>query len=151
MPSKPRIYFAGSVLILTSVIVLTVPWTFGFTKAESAPTMENVSGNSAAHPALPQYQSLTPIAVVTVTVQGATLGQMVIYDDAKTERRGVRGGQMVIYDDAKTERRGDFAAIHTRSGHLVGLTWFDRFGIQRTAVDRGLLEADEPQGVLLLF
>ena len=132
MPSKPRIYFAGSVLILTSVIVLTVPWTFGFTKAESAPTMENVSGNSAAHPALPQYQSLTPIAVVTVTVQGATLGQM------------------VIYDDAKTERRGDFAAIHSRSGHLVGLTWFDRFGIQRTAVDRGLLEADEPQGVFVV-
>jgi hypothetical protein len=132
MPSKPRIYFVGSVLILTSVIVLTVPWTLGFTKAESAPDMENVSENSAAHPALPQDHRLTPIAVVTVTVQGATLDEM------------------VIYDDAKTARRGDFAAMYSRAGHLVGVTWFDRFGIQRTAIDRGLLESDEPEGVFVV-
>lgn len=134
MPSEPKIYFVSSVLLLTLVIVLTAPSTFGYTQAESPAIVEYASGNGAAHSGLPQDQSLTPLAFVTVTVQGATLGEM------------------IIYDDAKTERLGDVAAMYSTAGYLLGVTWFDRFGIQRTAVDRGLLEeADKLEGVFVVL
>jgi hypothetical protein len=59
---------------------------------------------------------------------------------------------MIVYDDAKSERLGDFAAMFSTAGHLLGVTWFDRFGIQRTAVDRGLLEeANELEGVFVVL
>jgi hypothetical protein len=33
---------------------------------------------------------------------------------------------------------------------LVAIAWFDRFGIQRTVVDRALVQGgDEPEGVLV--
>jgi hypothetical protein len=49
--------------------------------------------------------------------------------------QGAISGEMIIYDDAKNERLGDFAAMYSTAGPPA---WFDRFGIQRTAVDRGL-------------
>jgi hypothetical protein len=42
--------------------------------------------------------------------------------------------------------------LYYSTGDLVALGWFDQFGIQRVAVDRGLLESrDEVEGVYVFF
>ncbi len=48
-------------------------------------------------------------------------------------------GGMAVYHDAATERRGDYAEIYNPTGGLLAVIWFDRFGILRSAVDRGIV------------
>lgn len=61
-------------------------------------------------------------------------------------------GGAAEYDDTTTERPGDYLELYDSAGDLVVVSWFDRFGIERTAVDRGLLEeADELEGVFVLL
>ena len=61
-------------------------------------------------------------------------------------------GTIAVYDDARTKRPGDRLELYNRAGDLLALGWFDRFGIERTAVDRGLLEAaDKLQGVFIIL
>ena len=49
-------------------------------------------------------------------------------------------GVVAVYDDATTKRPADCLELYDNSGHLLAISWFDEFGIQRMAVDRGLLE-----------
>ena len=61
-------------------------------------------------------------------------------------------GSIVLYDDPTTERAVDYLELYDQGGDLLAVDWFDRFGIERTAVDRGLLEnADKPEGVLVVL
>jgi hypothetical protein len=61
-------------------------------------------------------------------------------------------GSIVLYDDPTTERAVDYVELYDHEGDLLAVDWFDRFGIERTAVDRGLLEnADKPEGVLVVL
>jgi hypothetical protein len=53
---------------------------------------------------------------------------------------GVIVGRVVVYDDVTTRRAADYLELYDSAGHLLALGWFDRFGIERIAVDRGLLE-----------
>jgi len=56
-------------------------------------------------------------------------------------------GEVFVYDDPTTERPLDYLVLYDSAGDLVAFSWFDRFGIQRTAVDRGLLDKrGEPDG-----
>jgi hypothetical protein len=42
-------------------------------------------------------------------------------------------------------------ALYNNAGQLVAVGWFDKFGIQRIAMDRGLLEDNgKLEGVLVL-
>jgi len=49
-------------------------------------------------------------------------------------------GKVLIYDDPTTKRPADYFELYDTDGDLLAVDWFDRFGIQRMAVDRGLLE-----------
>ena len=61
-------------------------------------------------------------------------------------------GAVTVYDDATTERPADYWEFYDSEGHLLAASWFDRFGIERTAVDRGILDAaDEPEGILVVI
>lgn len=61
-------------------------------------------------------------------------------------------GALAVYDDATTERLPDDLELYDNAGHLLAFSWFDRFGIQRTSIDRGLLEeADELEGVFVVL
>ena len=61
-------------------------------------------------------------------------------------------GQVTIYDDSTTQRSADYLEFHNNAGHLVAVGWFDRFGIARMAVDRGLLEdRDELEEVFVVL
>jgi len=59
---------------------------------------------------------------------------------------------IVIYDDPTTSRPVDYIALYSPGGDLLALSWYDRFGIERMAVDRGLLDnADHPEGTFVAF
>ena len=62
-------------------------------------------------------------------------------------------GILVVYDDDATERPADYMELYDKTGHLVAVSWFDRFGIERVAVDRGLLKPDQDklEGVFVLI
>jgi hypothetical protein len=60
-------------------------------------------------------------------------------------------GLVAIYDDATTERPADCLQIYDNAGHLLLIGWFDKFGIQRMAVDRGLLDGDKLEGVFVVM
>lgn len=62
-------------------------------------------------------------------------------------------GTMAMYDDPQTERPMDYMELYDGSGGLLLISWIDRFGIRRTAMDRGLLqeEASKLEGVLILL
>ena len=61
-------------------------------------------------------------------------------------------GKVLIYDDPTTKRPADYFELYDTDGDLLALDWFDRFGIQRMAVDRGLLEKTlKLEGVFVLL
>ena len=83
---------------------------------------------------VPERNHLRPISIVPVTVKGEIVGQM------------------TIYDDSTTQRSADYLELYNNAGNLVAVSWFDRFGIERMAVDRGLLEyRDELRGVFVVL
>lgn len=49
---------------------------------------------------------------------------------------------VAIYDDPKTQWSVDYLELYDSSGRLLAISWLDRFGIRRTAIDRGLLEGE---------
>jgi hypothetical protein len=83
---------------------------------------------------VPERNHLRPISIAPVTVKGEIVGQV------------------TVYDDSTTQRSADYLELYNNAGNLVALSWFDRFGIERMAVDRGLLEdRDELMGVFVVL
>lgn len=60
---------------------------------------------------------------------------------------------LAVYDDPRTKRKVDYLELYDGSGGLLLVSWVDRFGIRRTAMDRRLLqeEASKLEGVLVLL
>jgi hypothetical protein len=57
-----------------------------------------------------------------------------------------------VYNDRTTERPADYWELYDGTGDLIAISWFDRFGIQRLAVDRGLIdESDQLEGTFVVF
>jgi hypothetical protein len=52
-------------------------------------------------------------------------------------------GAVAVYDDPATRRSDDYLELYDSDGDLVAVGWFDRFGIQRIAVDRAFVEGRE--------
>ncbi len=48
-----------------------------------------------------------------------------------------------VYSDVTTERPVDYWELYDKQTNLLAASWFDRFGIQRTAVDRGIVEEED--------
>jgi uncharacterized protein YcfL len=44
-----------------------------------------------------------------------------------------------VYKDVSTDRPVDYWEVYDKDGDLLAVGWFDRFGIQRSAVDEGIL------------
>jgi len=62
-------------------------------------------------------------------------------------------GALAAYDDPITRRSVDYLEFYDGAGSLLLVSWVDRFGIRRTAMDRGILqeEASRLEGVLVLL
>ena len=62
-------------------------------------------------------------------------------------------GVLVFYDDPRTKRPIDYVELYDLDGELLVISWIDRFGACQAAVDRGLLNGDDPRidGVLVII
>jgi hypothetical protein len=61
-------------------------------------------------------------------------------------------GVVAVYDDPATDRPADYLELYDDTGHLLAVSWFDRLGIERVAVDRGFLEGkNELDGVFVVL
>jgi hypothetical protein len=61
-------------------------------------------------------------------------------------------GIVAFYDDPGTERPVDYMEVYDESGDLLAFGWFDRFGIERIAVDAGVLgSAEKPEGTYVIL
>jgi len=73
------------------------------------------------------------------------------YEPLLDEDLGI--GILVFYDDPRTKLRVDYIELYDVTGNLLLLSWIDRFGICQVAVDRGLLDEEDPgvDGVLVMM
>src|SRR6266403_118927 len=79
-----------------------------------------------------EQHSLTLVSSSPLVVEGQTLGEV------------------IVYDDPTTKRPEDYFELYDNPGDLIAVGWFDRFGIDRMAVDRGILDGeDELEGVFV--
>jgi len=126
MPSKNKIKF----LILALTVQLFI---FGHAKAQPVEVTDNASGWEIPDTAS-KNGFLVPIATVPCVVEGDIVGQF------------------TVYDDPTTERSVDYWELYDNDGDLVAISWFDRFGIERLAIDRGLVdEGDKLEGAFVVF
>ena len=94
-------------------------------------------GNAAERESViaPEPHDMTLVAIQPWVVEGQVLGTMAAY----------------VYTDVTSERPADYWEIYDNNGDLLAVSWFDRSGAQRTAVDRGILEEkDRVEGILVV-
>ena len=60
-------------------------------------------------------------------------------------------GMLMFYDDTRTKWKIDYIELYDAEGDLLVVTWIDRFGACQVAMDRGLLDLEDPSidGVLV--
>lgn len=83
----------------------------------------------------PEHDEMTLVSSEPLIVEGEVLGVLAGY----------------VYKDESTQRAVDYWELYDQAGDLLAITWFDKFGIQRTAIDRGIIEeGDKLEGVFVL-
>jgi hypothetical protein len=126
MTSKNKISF----IIFVILEFMGLLCFLGFLATRSSDAADNASAPDAATG--PEQHSLTLVSVCPLVVEGETLGEV------------------LVYDDSTTKRPVDYFELYDDDGDLLVVGWFDRFGIERMAVDRGMLDGeDEVEGVLV--
>jgi hypothetical protein len=105
---------------------------FSGLRAEETPPGENGSKQEVSGP---EQHQMTPVSLEPWVVEGELLGLVAAY----------------TYDDVSTERPADYWELYNNEGSLVAVSWFDKFGIRRTAVDSGIVEEqDKLEGVFVI-
>jgi hypothetical protein len=126
MVFRNRIYF-----ILLGIIVQLL--FLGNVRADELQPRDN-----AAEPGgvtAPEPHDMTLVSFEPWVVEGEALGTIAVY----------------VYADVTTERPADYWELYDKNGDLLAVSWFDRSGIQMTAVDRGILEEkDRLEGILVV-
>jgi hypothetical protein len=121
----------ASWIFLLSTLLVAAP-------APSQPTRvsENLRHETVAIPAAAPERGLLRM-VQSVTFWEGELGTGVVF----------------LYDDAKTKRSLDYIEIYDTEGDLLVVSWIDRFGACQAAMDRGLLDPEDPriEGVLVII
>jgi len=88
------------------------------------------ASDNAAEPEIvtgPEQHDMSLVSFQPWVVEGEVLGAVAGY----------------VYDDVTTERPADYWELYDKEGNLLAVSWFDRFGIRRLAVDRGILEDED--------
>lgn len=80
-------------------------------------------------------------------------GQLILVSSVRITSEGEVMALLAVYDDPRTKRSMDYLELYDFSGGLLLVSWVDRFGIRRTAMDSGLLQekASQLEGVLVLL
>jgi hypothetical protein len=71
---------------------------------------------------VPEKGRFTPVSFLPVMVRGEMIGRV------------------AVFDDPATKRPADYIELYNSTGDLLAINWFDRFGIERLVVDRGVLQ-----------
>ena len=108
---------------------------FGYVAMEPLEAGDNLSGQEISLPALAlEEHHLALVSFSQLVVEGEIVGAV------------------AVYHDPATKRPVDYWELYNSEGGLSAVGWFDRFGIQRMAVDHGLLEGeDKLEGVFVLL
>jgi hypothetical protein len=106
---------------------------FTDTRAEEVQPNDNAAGQEIIGG--PEQHHMSLVSFSPWVVEGQVLGAVAQY----------------VYDDVTTERPADYWELYNREGDLLAISWFDRFGIKRTAVDRGIVEEkDQLEGIFVV-
>ena len=104
-----------------------------FVAATAAKASDNVREQEIV--TAPEPHDMSLVSFSPWVVEGEVLGTMAAY----------------VYTDVTTERPADYWELYDNNGDLLAVSWFDRFGVQMTAVDRGILEEkDRLEGILVV-
>lgn len=78
-------------------------------------------------------------------------GRMAVVQTLTFIEDEVGAGVLVFYDDIRTKWTIDYIELYDIEGDLLVVTWIDRFGTCQVAMDRGLLDPDDPNidGILV--
>jgi hypothetical protein len=126
MVFRNRIYF-----ILLGIIVQLLFW--GNVRADELQPRDNAAEPEGVTAPVPH--DMTLVSFEPWVVEGEVLGTIAVY----------------VYADVTTERPADYWELYDKNGDLLAVSWFDRSGIQMTAVDRGILEEkDRLEGILVV-
>ena len=126
MASRHKVYF------ITLGIVAQLLF-FGDVRAEEVQPSDNTTGQEIVTG--PEQHAMSLVSFDPWVVEGEVLGAVAEY----------------VYDDVTTERPADYWELYNKDGDLVVVSWFDRFGIQRTAIDRGIVEQkDKLEGIFVV-
>jgi hypothetical protein len=126
MAFRNKIYF-----IILGIIVQVL--FFGDVRADELQPSDNATGQEIA--TAPEQHDMSLVSFDPWVVEGEVLGTLAAY----------------VYDDVTTERTADYWELYDKRGDLLAVSWFDRFGIQRTAVDRGIVEkGNELEGIFVV-
>ncbi len=79
-------------------------------------------------PSAPETNRLTLVSFITIVPDAELLAAI------------------AVYDDRQTTRPMDYVEFYDGVGNLLQASWIDKYGIRRTAIDRGLLQ-QEPTGL----
>ena len=123
-------------VLMTGVFGLSGLLLSGSVHGENIRVVENLRGETVILPSsAPETDQLILVSFVTM----ATGAEIV--------------GALAAYDDPKTIRSVDYMEFYDGAGSLLLVSWADRFGIRRTAMDRGILqeEASMLEGILVLL
>jgi hypothetical protein len=84
----------------------------------------------------PEQHDMSLVSFSPWVVEGEVLGAVAEY----------------VYDDVTTARPADYWELYNKEGDLLAVSWFDRFGIKRTAIDRGIVEEkDQLEGIFVVL
>ncbi len=130
MTLKSKIYF----VIFIGLEFVGLLLVLGYVAAQPLEASDDVGQQVSLPASAPEQHPLTLISVSPVIVEGEHVGEV------------------VVYHDPTTKRPADYWELYNSEGDLLAAGWFDRFGIERMAVDRGLLEeSDKLEGVFVLL
>jgi hypothetical protein len=126
MALKNKIYF--SILAIVAQLLF-----FGDVRAEELPPSDNAAEQEVVTG--PEQHDMTLVSFQPWVIEGEVLGTVGVY----------------VYDDVITKRQADYWELYDKEGNLLAVSWFDKFGIQRTAVDRGIAEQkDKLEGIFIV-
>ena len=129
MTFRNKIYFT----IFAILEFIAVLFLLGFVAATAAKASDNVREQEIV--TAPEPHDMSLVSFSPWVVEGAVLGTMAAY----------------VYTDVTTERPADYWELYDKNGDLLAVSWFDKAGVQRTAVDRGILEEkDRLEGVFVV-
>ena len=125
MAFRNKIYF----IILGAIVQLLF---FGDVRGDELQPSENALEQEIVTG--PQHD-MSLVSFSPWVVEGEVLGTLAAY----------------VYDDVTTARPADYWELYDKEGNLLAIGWFDKFGIQRTAIDRGIVEQkDKLEGIFVV-